>query len=121
MPVLTDFVDKNGKLRGVFHCFDGTEEYLKKVLDLGFYAGFDGNVTYPENKKLAQIIKKVPLNKLLLETDAPFLTPQKFCGKRNEPSYLMATAEFIASFLKIRFEELSEITIRNAEGLFVLK
>ena len=121
LKVITDFMNKKGKLQGVFHCFEGNEDYLKRLVDLGFYVGFDGNVTYPENKEITRIIKKVPLDRLVLETDAPFLTPQKFRSKRNEPSYLTETAMFIASLLKIGIEKISEITTRNAEGLFVLK
>lgn len=121
LTVLSDFMNKNGKLKGVFHCFEGDEDYLMKVIDLGFYIGFDGNMTYQENKKSAQIIKKVPLDRLLLETDAPFLTPLPYRGSRNEPGHLVKTAEFIASLLKIRISKLAKITTSNAEGLFMLK
>lgn len=120
LETLSEFMKKHGQLVGVFHCFEGTEDYLKQVIEMGFYVGFDGNITYPENENLRKLLRNVPIEKLLLETDAPFLTPQKFRGKRNEPSYIKETAEFISTLLKIELSKLAEITSENANSLFRL-
>ncbi|OGF99681.1 hypothetical protein A2153_00485 [Candidatus Gottesmanbacteria bacterium RBG_16_38_7b] len=118
LKTLNNFLKKGGQVRGVFHCFEGTADYLDRVLELDFYIGFDGNITYPENKSLAGLVKRVPQNRLLLETDAPFLTPLPFRGTRNEPAYLTETAEFIAGILKIKSEDLANKTNENADRLF---
>ena len=118
LPTIREFIQKYGQLRGVFHCFDGTEEYLRNVLDMGFYIGFDGNITYPENINLSRLVKLVPADRLLLETDAPFLTPIPYRGTRNEPANIIKTAGFIAGLLKIGISELARMTCKNAETLF---
>lgn len=120
LKTLTGFMNKSGRIRGVFHCFEGTSDYLNKVLEMDFYVGFDGNITYPENENLRKLLRNVPIEKLLLETDAPFLTPQKHRGKRNEPGYIFETAEFISRLLKIEFKKLAERTSNNASVLFRL-
>lgn len=111
---------KNQKLTGVFHCFGGNKEHLKKVLDLGFFVGFDGNITYPENKNLQALVRYTPIDHLLLETDAPYLTPLPFRGQRNEPSFLMHTAKFVSQLHTISVENILETTSRNALKLFRL-
>lgn len=115
---ISGYMNKNGNLRGVFHCFEGSAEYLKKVLELGFYIGFDGNITYPENRRLRELIVLVPPDRLLLETDAPYLTPQNYRGRRNEPMYLSDTLEFIARATGVSPEELAVQTTKNANSLF---
>ena len=121
LDTLRNFIKKSGPIHGVFHCFEGNEDYLKKVLDMGFYIGFDGNITYPENNSLIKLVHCVPKNRLLLETDSPFLTPMQFRGTRNEPSFILKTAEFIAGKLKVNKEKLAKQTTDNANLLFVLK
>ncbi len=111
---------KGYKLTGVFHCFGGEKKHLEKVLEMGFYVGFDGNITYPENKNLRDLVKFAPIDRILLETDSPFLTPIPFRGQRNEPAYLTNTASLIAQIHKISLEKVSEITTQNAMKLFVL-
>lgn len=119
IETLTKF--EKGKLRGVFHCFEGNSVVLEKVLKLGFFIGFDGNITYPENIHRIELIKKVPLNKLLLETDSPFLSPEYSRGRRNEPANLVHTARFLAGLYGTSPESLGEITSSNALNLFGLK
>lgn len=110
----------NKHIKGVFHCFGGRIEHLKKVLAMGFYIGFDGNITYPENKKLQDLVKNTSTNRLLLETDSPFLTPFPFRNQRNEPAYLTHTASFVTKILEISKEEIAKITTGNALKLFRL-
>lgn len=109
---------KQKELRGVFHCFSGSQNDLLKVLTMGFYIGFDGNTTYPENSHLRRIIKKVPLDRLLIETDSPYLTPVPFRGKRNEPAYIKYLIESIAQIYNKSIEEITLATSRNANSLF---
>lgn len=118
LEFLQDFINKEGELRGVFHCFEGEKEHLRQVLDLGFYVGFDGNITYPENKNKAELLKLVPADRLLLETDAPFLTPQKYRGERNEPAYILETALFISQVLGKSIKEIADNSRKNALSLF---
>ena len=105
-------------IRGVIHCFSQNADFAKQVLDWGFYIGIDGHITYPKNDALREIIKNVPLNRLLLETDAPFLPPQQFRGKQNSPIYIPLIAEFIAGLRNIKLEELEEATTQNTKNLF---
>lgn len=106
------------KITGVFHCFGGDKKHLKKVLDLGFYVGFDGNITYPENKALQALVKLTPLNRLLVETDSPFLTPLPFRGNRNEPAYIAYTVKKVAEIHQRNIEEIAKISSLNALNLF---
>lgn len=108
------------RMTGVFHCFGGEKKHLEEILSLGFYVGFDGNITYPENKMLQDLVKFTPLDRLLLETDAPFLTPLPFRGQRNEPAYLTHTASFVSRLRKISLQKLTRITTDNALKLFRL-
>jgi len=98
---------------GVIHCFDGSEELLQTALDCGFWISFAGNLTYKSNDNLRQMLKKVPLDKLLLETDAPYLTPVPLRGKPNCPAYVVHTYECAASVLEISVEQLSEQVFEN--------
>ena len=113
------------KTPGMFHCMAGSIEYLKQVLDLGFYVGFDGNITYEglapgEDTKLSDLIEYAPLERIVTETDAPFLTPNPYRGSRNEPSYVIIVGEFIAKIKKTTFEEVDKITTDNASKIFRL-
>ncbi len=111
---------KNLKLTGVFHCFGGEKKHLEKVLDMGFYVGFDGNITYSDSQNLQELVRLTPIDSILLETDSPFLTPDPFRGERNEPAYLTHIASLIAQIHKISLEKVSEITTQNALKLFAL-
>ncbi|MDP2911931.1 MAG: TatD family hydrolase [Candidatus Omnitrophota bacterium] len=105
---------------GVMHCFSGDEAFLKKCLDMGFFISFTCNITYKNAEKLREVAKLVPLVRLLIDTDAPFLAPQNFRGKRNEPMYVKYVAEEIVKMKGISFEEVSNITTANAKKLFRL-
>lgn len=120
LEMINDNLKSNNKITGVFHCFGGEKKHLEKVLSLGFYVGFDGNITYPENKNLQDLVAYTPIDRLLLETDAPYLTPLPFRGQRNEPAYLINTASFVYHLHKISLEKVSEITTSNALKLFRL-
>lgn len=109
------------KIKGVFHCFGGDILKLREVLNLGFYIGLGGTITYPKNETLRETVKRAPLEKILLETDAPYLPPQNFRGKRNEPKFLIFTAEYLARLINIPVYKLSEITNKNFSELFNLK
>lgn len=107
-------------LRGVFHCFIGDEAMARDALELGFYVSFAGPVTYPKNTELAEVAAWVPEDRLLVETDSPYLAPQAFRGKRNEPRHVALVARRIAELRGLTPETLSEITTRNAATLFNL-
>lgn len=111
---------KEGKIRGVVHCFSSDEEFLNKCLDFGFYISFTCNITYKKTDNLRNLIKVLPLEKLLLETDAPFLSPQVYRGKRNEPANVKILADEIAKIKDISFDEVAEKTTLNAKELFSL-
>lgn len=103
---------------GVLHCFSGDIDDLKRVLDLGLYIGIDGPITFKKNIELSEIVKYCPLDKILLETDCPYLAPVPFRGKLNEPSYLTYIADKIAEIKEISSDVASEVTTNNAYQLF---
>jgi TatD DNase family protein len=116
--ILDEMMDE--KLFGVFHCFTGNLEQAKKVMSYGkFMMGIGGVLTY-KKAALDEVLVNVPLDYLILETDAPYLPPVPFRGKRNESSYLVHTAEKLAEVHGIKLTELSEITTRNAKKMFSL-
>ncbi len=105
-------------IRGVNHCFSGSVKELKEILDLGLFVSFSGNVTYPKSEAIREAAKECPLDRMLIETDAPYLSPQAFRGKRNEPAFLRQTAAFIAALKGISLEEVETKTTENAFSLF---
>lgn len=105
---------------GVFHSFTGSPTEANKALNLGYYLGFNCIVTYPKNEQLRQIIKDAPLEKLLTETDCPFLPPQSMRGSRNEPANVAEVIKVIAQVKGLPEEEVAEITLKNAGHLFRL-
>ena len=110
---------------GMFHCMSGNLDFLKKVLDLGFYVGFDGNITYNglapgEDTDLKDLVKYTPIDRIVIETDSPFLTPVPKRGSRNMPEYVIITAKFIAILKGLTFEEFEVKTTENAIKLFNL-
>jgi TatD DNase family protein len=108
---------KHTALRGIFHCFGGSLEQAKEIIKTGFYMGIGGIVTY-KNAGVAEVLKHVDMKHLVLETDAPYLTPVPFRGKRNESSYLRYIVEKIAEVKNIPVEEVESITTLNAEKIF---
>lgn len=107
----------NRGLRGVFHCFGGGVEEVKKAVSLGFFIGIGGLLTY-KNSTLPSVIENVKLENILLETDAPFLSPVPYRGKRNEPAYLANVAPVLSSIFNVDDEIVDKITTENARTLF---
>lgn len=112
---------KGGTQNGIMHCFGGTPEMAKALMDIGFFISFAGNVTFKKAENLRDAARVVPLDRLLIETDCPFLTPVPFRGKRNEPSYVVHTARFLAEFYGVEFEHLAEQTTRNFLDFFKIE
>ncbi len=112
--------ENSPQLRGVVHCFVGTYEDAMKIRQLGdFYIGIGGILTF-KNSDLAQHVRKIPMDMILLETDAPFLAPHPYRGKRNESSYIPLIAEKLAQVKGLTLEEIAKITTENALKLFNL-
>jgi TatD DNase family protein len=110
---------QSGKLKGVFHCFSGDAKQAEQIIDLGFYLGIGGVVTF-KNAGLDKVLKEVSMDHIVLETDAPYLAPVPFRGKRNESSYLKYVAEKLADIKQMELKEIERITTMNAEKLFGL-
>lgn len=110
------------KLKGVVHCFTGDEKIAGKVIDTGFYLGFTGFVTFEQSKfdHIREAVKAVPLNRLLIETDAPFLAPEPYRGKTNEPAYVAEVDRKVAELKGATFEKVAEETYNNTHKLFNL-
>ena len=106
-------------LKGIFHCFSGNYEQAQAIIDLGFYMGIGGVVTY-KNAGLAELLSQISMDYIVLETDAPYLTPVPFRGKRNESSYLRYIVQKIAEIKKISREEVARITTENAQKIFAI-
>lgn len=107
-------------VQGILHCFSADKETMKPFLDLGFYISFAGPLTYKKNDTLREAFQACPLDRILLETDAPFLPPQSKRGKRNESSFLLETAAVGAEVKKIPIEQLGSVTTANARKAFML-
>ena len=108
----------NDTIEGVIHCFSGSNEIMKEFLELGFHISFAGPVTFPGADALREVVKTVPVERLVLETDCPFLAPQPKRGTRNEPSYLEHVIPVLAELQKLSAEDLKRITTHNAKKLF---
>jgi len=104
--------------RGVFHCFSGDYEMAKKCIDLGFFISIPGVVTFDKAATLHDVVRRIPLASLLLETDAPYLAPVPHRGKRNEPSFMIHTAKKVAEIKNISWTEVAQTTAQNAMKLF---
>lgn len=111
---------KQYKPKGVLHCFSGSKEMAKEIIKLGMYIGLNGVVTFPNARKSLEVVKEIPLERLVLETDCPYLAPVPMRGKRNDSSYIPYTAEKIAQVLNIDAQELINITNENGKRLFAL-
>jgi len=107
--------------RGIMHCFGGTAEMARSLMEIGFMISFAGNVTFKKAENLRDAARVVPLNKLLIETDCPFLTPIPFRGKRNEPMYVAETAKFLAEFYNVELEKLAQQTTHNFLDFFKIR
>jgi len=109
---------KADSLQGIMHCFGGTPQMAEALLEIGFLISFAGNVTFKKAKNLRDAARVVPLDKLLVETDCPFLTPEPNRGKRNEPAYVVHTARFLADLKGVEFETLAAQTTKNFLDFF---
>lgn len=106
-------------LKGIFHCFSGSKESATDIIGMGFHLGLGGVLTY-KNAGVAEAIKEIPMEWLVLETDAPYLSPVPYRGKRNEPAYIIEVAKKLGEIKAMPLHEIAEITTRNAEGIFKL-
>ncbi|MDC3210810.1 TatD family hydrolase, partial [Saprospiraceae bacterium] len=109
--------EKDDRLRGIFHCFGGSVEEAKSIIDLGFYLGIGGVVTF-KKAGLDKTMEDVPLENVVLETDSPYLSPSPYRGKRNESGYVKLVAEKLAAIKNRTLEEVAEITSKNALDIF---
>ena len=115
--ILTEETGK-GAFPFILHCFSAGPELAKTGVELGGYISFSGILTFPKSEELREIAKAVPLDRLLVETDAPYLAPKRWRGKRNEPAYVVNTAEVLAETLGLSYADMAAITTENAFRLF---
>jgi len=107
-----------GEIRGVMHCFTGSYESAREFLELGFYLSFSGIITFKNAGPLREVVRRVPLDRILVETDSPYLAPVPHRGKRNEPAFVRFVAETVAKVRGMPLEEVSQATSLNAHTLF---
>jgi len=119
LDVLSEYTGKDG-LRAVIHCFSGDASFAARCLELGLYISFTGVITFPNAGDALKAVKEVPLDRMFIETDSPFLAPQPKRGKENFPGYVKYVAEKIAEIKETAFEEIAEKTSANAVEFFSL-
>lgn len=107
-------------LRLDFHCFSGEGRHLDEIRDRGWYIGLDGPLTYPKNEELRRLVARYPKDRVLVETDSPYLSPKSMRGRPNRPAYVVETAQKLAEVWQVPFEEAESITTENAERFFGL-
>jgi TatD DNase family protein len=110
-----------GKHRGVVHCFSGNYKMAEKCLEMGFFISIPGAITFGKSEKLQDVIRHIPVTDILVETDAPYLTPHPHRGKRNEPAYVIHTARKVAEIKGLSLEELANVTYQNTRNVFGIK
>ena len=115
---IIDILQKENALSGVMHCFAEDWETAKAALDLGFYISFSGILTFNNANDLREIAKKVPADRLLVETDSPYLTPMPYRGKPNSPAYTYYVAEKLAEVRNTSIDEIAKVTTKNFKNLF---
>ena len=103
---------------GVFHCYSGSAEMAQQLVNMGWYIGFTGVLTFKNARKAIQTASTIPLERIVLETDCPYMAPEPFRGKRNDPGYLFRMAEKLAEIRGIRVEDVAKITTQNAKELY---
>ena len=108
---------KSEKLRGIFHCFTGNLNQANKIIDLNFHLGIGGVVTF-KNGKISEFLNEIPIDKIVLETDSPYLAPAPYRGKRNESSYIELVAKKIAEVYDVDLDYVSKVTDKNALDIF---
>lgn len=116
---ISDYGDR-GQYRGVIHCFSGDSDTAKEYLNMGFYLSLGAYIGYPSSRGTHNVIKSIPEERLLVETDSPFLPPQSHRGKRNEPAYVSVTARVLATIRGESYEDIAKVTTQNAQRLFHL-
>ncbi len=116
MDILT--AQKAGDAGGVIHCFSGSLDMAKRCVDLGFFISIPGIVTFNKATNVHDVVRNIPIDQMLIETDSPFLAPVPYRGKRNEPSYVVKVAEKVAELKRLTVEDVARITTLNAEKLF---
>jgi len=121
VEILTEECESENFRGGIMHCFGGTAEMAEKLMNVGFMISFAGNVTFKKAENLRDAARIVPLDKLLIETDAPYLAPIPFRGKRNEPMFVVETAKFLADFYNVDLEVLAKATTQNFRQLFKIE
>ncbi|MCD7872129.1 MAG: TatD family hydrolase, partial [Clostridiales bacterium] len=127
MPIIVHDRDAHGdtleilkaeKPKGVLHCFSGSKETAKEIINLGMYIGINGVATFKNARKSLEVVKEIPLERLVLETDCPYLTPEPYRGKRNDSSFIPFIAEKLADEIGITAQRLLDITNENAHKLY---
>ena len=121
VKVLTEECSDKNFRGGVMHCFGGTAKMAESLMKIGFLISFAGNVTFKKAENLREATRVVSLDKLLIETDCPYLAPVPFRGKRNEPAFVVETAKFLADFYAVELEELANQTTQNFVDFFKIK
>jgi TatD DNase family protein len=121
MAILRRWVEGSYRPSGVLHCFSGDLAMAQEAIELGFYISIAGPVTFGNARRLRDLVRQLPLEKLLVETDCPYLTPHPHRGKRNEPAYVKFVAQEVARIKGLSVEEVARITSDNAQTLFALK
>ena len=106
------------KVKGVFHCYSGSAEMARQLVDLGWYIGFTGVLTFKNARKAIETAASIPLERIVLETDCPYMAPEPFRGKRNDPGYLFRMAEKLAEIRGLTPEEIQAITTENGKRLY---
>lgn len=109
-----------GRLPGIIHCFSGTQKFAQECLKLGFYLSFSGIVTFKKAEEIRNVVRETPLDKILLETDSPYLAPVPYRGKPNQSAYMIETAKTVATAKGISLDELSTATLANSKKIFGL-
>lgn len=117
--ILKEELDQN--LRGVLHCYSGSLEMAKEYIKMGFYISFAGPVTFKNAKVSKEVAKELPIDRILVETDSPYLTPEPHRGKRNEPLYVRYVASMVAELRDMTFDEIAKVTAENTKRLFNIK
>ena len=117
MKVVKEFPD----VTGVFHCYSGSAEMARQLVDLGWYIGFTGVLTFKNARKAIETAASIPLDRIVLETDCPYMAPEPFRGKRNDPCYIYRMAEKLAEIRGLSVEEIQAITTENGKNLYRIK
>ena len=111
-------IDEFPEVTGVFHCYSGSLEMAKQLIKKGWYVGFTGVLTFKNARKAVEVASNVPLDRIVLETDSPYMSPEPFRGKRNDPGRLYRMAERLAELRGLPLEEIHKITVENGKRLY---